>query len=297
MAESGEFFPNKDRRPPQQEKREELKPLDAYEHDDTLVKQMQLFREKTASKADSVYVVNPSGDISAKFAFEESRVIICEDDKDYTGRYPLTDVELHEDDPQRFNPGEVDIAIMNNSVLAPEEPARHVREGGYFLCNNYFQTADMMRKNGEYDLVCVVRDRDFGDIVYETDGLDTYLADVDTDDQLKKASYEPGKIHITMLPEIVEKFRKENGEEGSEEDLVATYKRMQEIAFERDAQTVKVHPSEDTQLGGIAGVMSEMGLLTYTFKDGEAITLLPLPKQKGTGSDMFVFQKKEKPQE
>lgn len=278
------------------ENEERLFSLEGYERNESLVSQLQVFIEEFDPHADIVYVVNPSGDISGKVAFGESRVIIAENDPDYKFAYPLTEVEFHEDDPRTFDPGEVDIAVMCNSILSPDTPAKQVRAGGYFLCNNYFKTADTVYAEKGYVLKGVLCDRGVG-LTCETEELHSYMDEVETEEQLREAGYLFGNtITFDDLKELVTKYRIQNGEIESDEDMVTTYKRMMDRAFTEDVKSVKLHPSEDTQLLGIEALMAQDGILQFTFADGETVHLFPLPKQKGDPDDVFVFQKKQKEQ-
>lgn len=132
----------------------------------------KLFQEKFNPKSDVVYYPCSGSDSSPSLGFPSSRVIYVDMFSDEeVKRQREAGFECHGASALEFNPGDVDILIMQNPTISPDVPSSYVVKDGFILCNNYHSTATLLHQNPQYKFEGVIRKGQEG-LIFDTDKLD-----------------------------------------------------------------------------------------------------------------------------
>lgn len=277
----GSFRPSLEE-PPKPEA--EPKPVEVEPRPD-LVAKYSLFREKLKPKDDVVYHPCGANDVSPSVAFPESRVVYVDIDKKSVEALKKAGYEAYAASALEFDPGDVDILIMLNPKISPEVPSSHVVENGFVLSNDYYGTASSLHRNSQYQLRAMVRMIQGGELIWDTENLDDYWREIDTEEEFKNAPFSWGAANYAMAVPVVEAIT------GKRENVLAEYKKIIEVAREEQRQQNVKMLAEHPELAEFMGDTDHEDVLMLNREGRQFVLSTTLSKKKGTADDIFVFQK------
>lgn len=168
------------------------------------------------------------------------------------------------------NPGPVKTLILQNPEIAPEEPAKHIVPGGYLICNNYHETAEVMTKHPDFECIGVVgwvpEEKRFG---VDQKNLQEYFEEVETDEAFaaRSEAWRLGSVQYEQAVRVVEKMT------GKKDHVLDEYRKMLQLGREQRGD--------------------HGDLVHVTFPDGTEKTLCAkLPWKKGYTHDLYIFRKR-----
>lgn len=264
----------------------EPKPIEAEPSPD-LVAKYSLFRKELNPKCDVVYHPCGAKDVSSSVAFPDSRVIYVDIDEKAIEALKRGGFEAHAASALEFNPGDVDILIMLNPEISPDVPGPHVVEGGYVLCNDYHATASSLRQNDQYELRAMIRKSPSQELMFDTENLDDYWREVDTEEEFRNAPFDWGTVNYAMAAQVVEAVT------GKRENILAEYKKIIEMAREQRRQEIAKTLAEHPELADFIRDPDQEDVLVFNYGGKQLVLSTKLPRKKGTVDDIFVFQKKK----
>jgi len=247
-----------------------------------LVAKYSLFKEKLNPKTDVVYYPCGAKDVSPSAAFPNSKVIYVEKDENAVKSLLKGGYEAYGASALEFDPGNVDILILLNPQISPKIPSSRVVKGGYVLCNDYHGTASSLHQDGEFEIKAMIRQSRDRQLIFDTDNLEDYWQEVDTEDGFRSAPFSFRFMHYKMAASVVETVT------GKRENILAEYKKIILLARGRSRQTLAEHP----ELRKMVGNPDEEETLIFNEGGRQFILSTALPRRKGTVDDLFVFQKK-----
>lgn len=267
------------------------------EIDDALVVKLRLFSEKFKPGLDTIYVPGSSGDLSVVKAFLDtkgSKFVYVEGDKDFAGELSAAKgITVHNEDPESFKLTEAaDLAVMVNALANPEKPSAQVKEGGLFVCDDRFMTAEVMSHNEEYEVVGIVtKGEKDGTVIEDPEEIKQHFTDVETEEEFKNAPKEYGTANYDDVKDMVIAILGEDTTD-VEKDILSNYKKLLTLALEQKARgEAEKLQGEDSRAFMRAIHDSE---LVYRFEGHTYILNRRLPKKKGSAEDLYVFKKKTK---
>lgn len=286
MTNEGSEIPPGTFRPSPEEPRLEAKPkaIKVESHPD-LVAKYSLFREKFKPKADIIYHPCGANDVSPSVAFPDSRVIYVDIDEQSVEALKKRGIEAHAASALEYNPGDVDVLIMLNPQISPDIPSSHVVENGFVLCNDYHGTASSLHRNEQYQLRAMVRTSQGRELTLDTENLEDYWKEIDTEEEFRNAPFDWGAANYVMAVSVVEAVT------GKRNNILTEYKKI--IAMEKekqrqeDAKTLQEHP----ELAEFMGDPEEEDIIMFNHNGKQFVLATTLPRKKGTVDDIFVFQK------
>jgi hypothetical protein len=249
------------------------------------VAKYSLFKEKFNPKADIVYHPCGGADVSPSEVFPESRVVYADIHTQSVDALKKVGVEAHETSALEFNPGDVDILIMLNPQIRPEFPASFVLPNGFVLCNDYHLTASLLKESGQFELRGVIIKNKEGELFCDTENLEDYFKEVETDEEFKRIPFTWGDLNYRHAMQTVEAIT------GKKENIVAEYKEIIKMAREQtrkiNAEILKGNPGSEEFF------KNKDTEEVFTFEhNGEPFLIeTSFPKKKGSNDDLFVFQK------
>ena len=247
---------------------------------DDLVAKYKIFAE-TGAKTDVVYHPCCATDCSPSVAFPSSRVIYVDKDAMAMEAMLKAGFEAHSGSALEFNPGKVNVLILLNPAIVPDYPSQFVEMGGHIICNDYHGTASDFKKNPDYELKGMIRKVD-GKLMMDTDSLEDYWREVETEDEWKRAPFSWGACYYETAAQIVALVT------GKRENVASEYKRLLETVKERNrekyAALLTAHPEMAGMVGDDEVLMLKHGDRTFALET-------KLPSKKGTVDDLFVFEK------
>ena len=163
---------------------EEAPPLQAIPHKD-LVAKYPLFKDSVGFQRGTIYHPCGANDISPSVAFPGSRVIYADIEDGFMRVVRQAGYEAYAVDVLTFHPGPVDVLILLNPQIKPNIPASFVKENGYVLCNDYHNTATILRQNG-YKPLAIIRMTKKG-LLYDTENPGEYWTEIETDEEFQNA--------------------------------------------------------------------------------------------------------------
>ncbi len=239
---------------------QELEPKIEFSPNEKLVKKLQVL----GLHPDTVYVPCFGNDISPSSAFSDAKIVYVEYDESLAQALKAQGFDARQGDATTFLiEGGADVVILINPAIGAEGPARNVRPGGYFLCNDYHSTAKEMRTLGDqFTLKGMIRkDTRTGEEIFDPD-VDPYWNNerVETDEEFAEVA----PIEFAMAKRLVEaRF-------GTDQPILERYK---EILDE--------------------GIQPRFGGELVMTQKNMPLGKLP-PRKKGHLDDLFVFQRIEK---
>jgi len=270
--------------PPKPE--EESKAIEAEPRPD-LVAKYSLFREELNPKDDVVYHPCGANDVSPSFAFPDSRVIYVDIDKKSVEALKRGGFEARVASALEYDPGDVDILIMLNPSISPDIPSSHVVENGFILSNDYLGTASSLHKNNQFQLRAMIREAKNGELIADTESLEDYWKEIDTEEEFKNAPFDWGAANYEMAVPVVEAIT------GKKENVLTEYKKIIAMAREgqrkKNAQLLAEHP----ELAESMEDPDKEDVLIFDHEGRQFAVATTLPKKKGTVDDIFVFQKRK----
>lgn len=287
INEGSEIPPGTFRPSPEEPSNQETepKPIEAEPSPD-LVAKYSLFRERFKPKADVVYHPCGSNDVSPSVAFPDSRVIYVDIDDKSVEALKKGGFEAHAASALEFDPGDVDILIMKNPAIPPDVPSSHVIENGFVLCNDYHETASSLHRNEQYQLRAMVRMSEGGELMLDTENLEDYWREIDTEEEFQNAPFDWGPADYATAVLVVEAVT------GKKENILAEYKKIIAMAREeqrqKNAQTIAEHPDERSES---MEDPDKEDVLFFNHGGRQFVLDTTLPRKKGTVDDIFVFQK------
>lgn len=264
----------------------EPKPIEVEPRPDLVAKYL-LFREKFKPKADVVYHPCGANDISPSVAFPDSRVIYVDIDDKFVDALKKCGFEAHTASALEFDPGNVDILIMLNPTIPPDVPSSHVCENGFVLSNDYHGTASSLHRNEQYQLRAMVRTSNVGELMLDTENLEDYWREIDTDEEFQNAKLDWGAANYTMAVPVVESVT------GKKENILAEYKKIIAMAREEERRKNDEIIAENPELAELIGDPDKEDAIMFDYNGRQFVLVTTLPRKKGTVDDIFVFQKVE----
>lgn len=235
-----------------------------------LVAKYKLFQQATGAKTDVVYYPCSAADSSPSVAFPNSRVIYVELDSGSVEALKKTGFEVYNASALEYDPGNVDVLILLNPTIKPDIPSKHVVPGGFTICNDYHGTASRLRGDPNWELKGVIVPISEGKFKFDTEGLEDYWKEVETDDEWKNARFSWGAQSYEEVVRIVEE------ETGKRENILENYVRIIKEAISQGKGAI-IHDEGETSLVSF---------------EGKVLLLGALPKKKGAVDDLFIFQRK-----
>lgn len=156
------------------------------EVNDKLIAIYKLFQETFDPQTGIVYYPCSGSDFSPSEAFKQSRVIYVDQEDGAMDALRKDGYEAYTDSVLDFKPENyVDVLILSNPQIPPDAPAKTVKIGGYVVCNNYHSTAYDLKKNDNFQAVGIlIKDFETENQFFQTEGLEPYFEEVETDDEL-----------------------------------------------------------------------------------------------------------------
>ncbi|MFZ2664427.1 MAG: hypothetical protein WAX66_03625 [Patescibacteria group bacterium] len=175
-----------------------------------------------------------------------------------------------------YNPGEMDLVIMLNPQISAKVPANFVKEGGYFLCNNYHGTADeAFNSMKDLELIGVISSKESA---VDRIDLSGYFEEVTTDEEFLRAPWSWNLANFSEAAEIVKAIK------GTDKDILSNYK---DIINESRNDLSKGDPK-------LMRIFDSMGQVQINH-NGKSYSLdTMLPRKKGNDLDLFVFRKRSR---
>ncbi len=230
-----------------------------------LVAKYQLFKNSAGFESGTVYHPCGATDVSPSEAFPGSRIIYADIDDKAMEALRSSGYDAHTIDVQQFNPGVVDVLVLLNPQIRPDIPASFVKEGGYVVSNNYHATADRLKKLGYIPVgVIVGRDKDLN---YDTNELDKYWQEVDSDNEFKEVN----EYLFADAARTVETVT------GKRENIPQEYKKI-------------IEGVREGTLAGASNFSDIQVAISFDFKGDRLMIPTSLPRKKGSVDDMFVFR-------
>ena len=193
--------------------------------------------------------------------------------------------EAHAASALEFNPGEVDVLIMLNPEIPPDVPASYVVKNGFVLTNDYHGTASTLHGNDQYQICAMIRVSKGGELKLDTENLEDYWREIDTEEEFKKAPLNWKCANYAMAVPVVEAVT------GKQDNVLAEYKKIIEMARneqrQRNAEILREHPEWAEYFGD----PDNEDVLMYNHGGKQFTLLTTLPRKKGTVDDIFVFRK------
>jgi len=264
----------------------EPKTIEAKPHLDLIAK-YSLFREKFQPKADTVYHPCGATDVSPSVAFPASRVIYVDIDEKTVEALKEGGFEAYTASALEFDPGDVDILIMLNPQISPDIPSSHVVENGFVLSNDYHGTASSLHHNKQYQLRAMVRVSRGGELMLDTENLEDYWREIDTEEEFQNAPFDWGAANYQMAVPVVEAVT------GKRENVLAEYKKIINIAREEQRQENAQMLAEHPEWAEFIGDPDKEDIFMFNYSERQFVLSTTLPRKKGTVDDIFVFQKKK----
>lgn len=276
-----------------------------------LVAKYKLFRDKLSPRTNVVYHPCGANDISPSAAFPDSRVVYTDIDDGKMQALRAKGFEAHTSSALDFDPGNVDVLIMLNPTIRPDVPSSHVVLGGYVLCNDYHDTASHLKKNDGYELEAMIRVGKEQKLVWDTEKLNDYWREVETDEEFRNAPFNWGSVNYSSAAKVVEAIT------GKKENILVEYKKIIEQARENkkreNAERIRnfkpatkedlamfggdtddPEPTPEAQLEEFTAVLGNPDLedvFNYHHGGEQYLIYAKLPGKKGTVDDLFVFKK------
>ncbi len=252
-----------------------------------LVAKYKLFQERVRPKTNTIYYPSCSLDVSPSAAFPKSRVVYVDIDTQAIKKlrtagyeaYRASATEERSDPPiAAFSPKNVDILILLNPAIHPEIPLKTIPVGGHVLCNDYHQTASDVRENKDFQLVGMIRRKPkTGELLYDTEQLEDYWKEVDTEEEFKNAPFSFNFAIYEYAADIIEKVT------GKREHVLREYKRL--IALARQQM------QERDPDGQFQEERKNMPFCSLEWQNERFDLVTGLPRKKGTVDDLFIFRR------
>lgn len=250
-----------------------------------MVAKYSLFRERFKPEAHIVYHPCSANDVSPSFAFADSRVIYVDIDDKYVKALEKGGFEAHAASALEFDPGNVDILIILNPTIPPDVPSSHVVENGFVLCNDYHGTASSLRRNEQYQLCAIVRVSKGSELMLDTENLEDYWKEIDTEEEFQSAPFDWGAATYAMAVSVVEAIT------GKKENILAEYKKIIAMAREEQRKQNAQMLAEDPEFAEFMGDPDKEDVLMLNHKGRQFVLVTTLPRKKGTVDDIFIFRK------
>lgn len=252
-----------------------------------LVAKYRLFKKTVNPSCDVVYHPCGANDVSPSEAFPNSRVIYIELDETSVNALKESGFEAHNASVLEYDPGDVDILIMLNPVISPEIPARHVKDGGFALCNDYHGTATLLRNNPDFQIVGLIRVGKDRSLIYDSDALEDYWKDVETDEEFRNALFDWGAVSYESARKDVEALT------GKTANILAEYKKIIADLIRKNKEEWERKSADSSAIvDSVSEPEQELFVIKHEGK--EFIISTHLPRKKGTVDDLFVFQRVSK---
>src|SRR5438105_2552409 len=181
------------------------------------------FREKIGlGKEAVIYQPFISRDISPTAAFPESRVIYVDKYTSDVEAYRRKGVEVHQHATPDFDPGPVNVVILD-PTLPYDWFDKQLVPGGYLLCSDKYNTATILREDEAtfkpqgrpyYELQAVMRPTTEGQsgLVYDTENLEDYWKTIETDEEWQKARLDEERVSYEEAKQLVKELTGKEGE-------------------------------------------------------------------------------------
>lgn len=262
----------------------ESRPIEAKLKQDLVVKYL-LFRKRFKPKADVVYYPCCANDVSPSVAFPDSRVVYVDVDKKFVEALRKRGFEAYAASALEFDPGSVDILIMLNPTISPDVPSSHVVENGFVLSNDYHGTASTLHRNDQYQLCAMIRKAKGGELVLDTENLEDYWKEIDTEEEFQNAPFNWGTANYTVAVQVVKAVT------GRKENILAEYRKIianaREEQRQKNAQLLQKYP----EMAELIGDPDKEDVLVFNHEGRQFVLATTLPRKKGTVDDIFVFRK------
>lgn len=136
-----------------------------------LIEAFQLFRQEFSSEADLVYYPCCGYDVSPSGGFPESRVIYLDKDHDAVKTLIGSGYEAVQGNAEEHElDTKADVVFLHEPVIAPDGPANQVAEGGYLICGDYFDSAQLLCENEKFELIGQISNEDYQPVLKDDAG-------------------------------------------------------------------------------------------------------------------------------
>jgi len=251
------------------------------------IAQYKLFKEKFKVNPEYIYYPCCARDTSPSKAFPESKIIYTDIDSNSIEALKQAGYEAKEVSALEYDPGKIDMLIMRNPVIPPEEPASYVQKGNYILCNDYHNTASYIKSNKEFEIRARIGQKNKDELEFDTENLEDYWKTVESDEEFKESPFSFGSINYKQAALIVEQIT------GKKENILEEYKKIAKEAREQALDKYKEIISQEPELKEHLPNPEKEDFFMYNFQGKQFMILTSLPRKKGTVDDLFVFQRKE----
>lgn len=257
------------------------------ESTESLVQSFNLFKEYFNPKSDIIYYPCSGSDISISKSFPGSKIIFLDQMDVVVDALKREGFEAIEGSAQDFKlETKADILLFYNPQIPPSEVMlANLSQKGYLLCNDYHQTASLIKKRQDFEFKGVIRKNKEG-LIVDTENLEDYWREIDTDEEFKNAPLNWGSVNYGYAKKAVEKMT------GKTENVIGEYKNLIKQAKEMVKKQNTKFLAENPNFP-IAMIQDEnSNPLMWNDENGEQHFIVTgFPKKKGTVDDTFVFQK------
>jgi hypothetical protein len=165
MSEPKEIYVNPDEIPVDDAlsiKLESMQKKEATPQKDSfLVESFQLFQREFNPKVKLVYYPCCGYDVSPSGGFPESRVIYLDKDFDAVKTLVGSGYEAVQGNAEDYElENKADVVFLSGPVINPDGPANQVGSGRYLICDNYHNSATLLRRNEGFELIGHISNQD-----------------------------------------------------------------------------------------------------------------------------------------
>lgn len=270
---------------------EEIKNIEIKtESTERLVQSFNLFKDHFNPKADLIYYPCSGSDISIAKSFPESKIIFLDQHDGTIDALSKAGFEAVKESAQDFKlKVKADIMLLYNPQIPPSGTVmENLSEKGYFLCNDYHDTASLTKEREDLTLKAIIRNEK-GNLIVDTENLEDYWKEIDSEEEFKNAPFSWGGVNYDMAKKVVEKRT------GKTENILEEYKKI--IAEAKEAIRKQNEKFFEENPDFPKNMMPDENSDPLMWKDGNGeqhFIIANLPKKKGVVDDTFVFYKKPK---
>jgi len=270
---------------------EEIKKFEVkLESTESLVESFEIFKNNFHPKDDLIYYPCSGPDISITKSFPESKIIFLDQHEETIKALRKAGFEAVKESAQDFElKVKADIMLLYNPQIPPAGTMiENLNQKGYLLCNDYHGTASLVKGREDFELKGVIR-RDKNGFILDTENLEDYWKDIDSEEEFINAPFSWGVEDYEMAKSMVEKRT------GKTENILEEYKKLIEYAKAATRKQNEKFFAENPDFDKNMMPDENSSPLMWNMENGEQQMIIhKLPKKKGTADDTFVFSKKEK---
>lgn len=223
-------------------------------------------------------------DGSPKEAFPEAKVIFAHPDEKFVEYVKSAGLDVHKANPDELKLDQaVDLVLFISPELGTNTPLKQLKVGGFVISAG--SQRNSVKADPDLEFVGVVKfDKESKSFKLDTSDREDCWKTVENDDEFKKAEFSSTNVCYEAAARIVREVT------GKTENVLQEYKSIRAKVEEELKKQLDALPADDPRK---KIDLSEIELPPIEI-NGRQISLLPLPKKKGTPDDFFVFRRAKK---